>query len=52
MYRLNHNQDIIELLLKLKEFEQGYPVRLLAVRRASFVTLVARYVGALVRMYY
>jgi hypothetical protein len=52
MYRLNHNQDIIELLLKLKGFEQEYPVRLLAERRASFITLVARYVGALVRMYY
>ena len=52
MYRLNHNQDVIELLLKLKEFEQEYPVPLLAVRRVSFVTLVARYVGSLVRMYY
>jgi hypothetical protein len=52
MYRLNHNQDIIELLLKLKEFEQKYPVRLLASRRASFIALVARYVGSLVRIYY
>ncbi|MDQ2693000.1 MAG: hypothetical protein M3Y68_13265 [Chloroflexota bacterium] len=50
MYRLNHNQDVIELLLKLKEFEQEYPVRLLAVRRASFITLLARYVGNLIRM--
>jgi hypothetical protein len=50
MYRLNHNQDVIELLLKLKEFEQEYPVRLLAVRRASFVSMVSRYVGALIRM--
>jgi hypothetical protein len=52
MYRLNRNQDVIELLLKLKDFEQEYPVRLLSVRRASFIALVARYVGALVRMYY
>jgi hypothetical protein len=52
MYRLNHNQDIIELLLRLKEYEEEYPVRLLAVRRASFVSLVTRYVGALIRMYY
>jgi hypothetical protein len=52
MYRLNHNQDVIGLLLRLKEFEEEYPVRLLAVRRSSFVNLVARYVGALVRMYY
>ena len=50
MYRLNHNQDVIELLLKLKEFEQEYPVRLLAVRRASYLTLVARYVSNLVRL--
>ena len=52
MYRLNHNQDIIELLIRLKDFEQEYPVRLLTVRRASFLSLVARYVGSLVRMYY
>ena len=52
MYRLNHNQDIIELLLKLKAFEQEYPGNLLSVRRASFLSLVARYVGALVRIYY
>ncbi|HSL44203.1 MAG TPA: hypothetical protein VK897_12275 [Anaerolineales bacterium] len=52
MYRLNHNQDVIELLLKLKDFEQEYPVQLLTVRRASFISLVARYVGAVVRMYY
>jgi hypothetical protein len=52
MYRLNHNQDVIELLLKLKDLEQEYPAQLLAVRRASFLSLVARYVGALVRMYY
>jgi hypothetical protein len=50
MYRLNHNQDVIELLLKLKEFEQEYPVRLLAVRRASFISLLARYIGSLVRI--
>jgi hypothetical protein len=52
MYRLNHNQDIIELLLKLKDFEEEYPVRLISVRRASFLALVARYVGSLVRIYY
>lgn len=52
MYRLNHNQEIIELLLKLKGCEQEYPVRLLAVRRASFMTMIARCVGSLVRVYY
>lgn len=52
MYRLNHNQDIIEILLKLKEYEKEYPVRLLAVRRASFISLVMRYAGAFMRSYY
>jgi hypothetical protein len=52
MYRLNHNQDIIELLIRLKDFEEEYPVRLLEVRRASFASLVSRIVGSLVRMYY
>ena len=46
MYRLNHNQEIIELLLKLREYEEEYPVRLLAARRLSFITLVSRYVHA------
>ena len=50
MYRLNQNQEIIELLLKLKEFEQEYPVRLLTARRLSFMTLISRYVHALMRM--
>jgi hypothetical protein len=50
MYRLNHNQEIIELLLKLKEYEQQYPVRLLAARRLSFLALLSRYVNFLVRM--
>lgn len=50
MYRLNHNQDIIELLLKLREFEQQYPVRLLVARRNSFIALLNRYIGVLVRL--
>jgi hypothetical protein len=50
MYRLKHNQDIIELLLKLKEYEQQYPVRLYASRRLSFIALISRYVHSLVRM--
>jgi len=52
MYRLNHNQDIIQLLLKLKDREQEYPASLLAMRRASFLSLLTRYVGSLVRIYY
>jgi hypothetical protein len=50
MYRLNHNQEIIELLLKLRDYEEQYPVRLLAARRVSFITLLSRYIHALVRM--
>jgi hypothetical protein len=50
MYRLNHNQEIIELLLKLRDYEEQYPVRLLAARRLSFIALISRYVHSLVRM--
>ena len=50
MYRLNHNQAIIELLLKLREYEEEYPVHLLAARRLSFIALISRYVHAFVRM--
>jgi hypothetical protein len=51
MYRLNHNQDVIELLLKLKEFEQEYPVKLLAARRVSFLALIRGYIVSFVRFY-
>jgi hypothetical protein len=47
MYRLNHNQDIIELLEKLREFRADYPAELLLARRLSFVSLVNRYIIAL-----
>jgi hypothetical protein len=49
MYRINQNQEIVRLLLKLKDTEDDYPVRLWSYRRTSFVMLVARYVGALIR---
>ena len=49
MYRLNQNQEIVRLLLKLKEIEDDYPVRLFSYRRTSFVMLLSRYIGALVR---
>lgn len=42
MYHLNHNRNIIGLLLKSKELEKEYPSRLLVERRASFVALVMR----------
>ena len=49
MYRINQNQEIVRLLLKLRDAEEDYPVRLWSYRRTSFVTLIARYVGALLR---
>jgi len=49
MYRLNHNQDIVDLLLKLKELRAEYPVKLLSTRRSLFVRLVSRYVVGLIQ---
>lgn len=49
MYRINQNQEVVRMLLKLKDSEEDYPVRLFSYRRTSFVMLVARYIGALVR---
>jgi hypothetical protein len=45
MYRLNHNQAIIEVLEKLKESRVAYPPDLLAARRMSFIKLITRYVA-------
>ena len=49
MYRINQNQEVVRLLLKLKDIEEDYPVRLFSYRRTSFMTLIARYIGALIR---
>jgi hypothetical protein len=49
MYRINQNQEVVRMLLKIKDIEEDYPVRLFSYRRTSFVMLVARYIGALVR---
>ena len=51
MYHLNQNQEIIELLLKLREHEQEYPPRLLEARRLSFIALIRRYIGPMISMY-
>jgi hypothetical protein len=45
MYRLNHNQAIIEVLEKLKESRVNYPPDLLAKRRMSFIKLISYYVA-------
>jgi hypothetical protein len=49
MYRINQNQEIVRLILKLKELESDYPTRLLSYRRNAFVVLLTRYVSALLR---
>jgi hypothetical protein len=49
MYRISQNQEIVRLLLKLKEIEGDYPTRLLSYRRNAFMMLLTRYVGALLR---
>jgi hypothetical protein len=50
MYRINQNQEIIGLLVKLKEAEDDYPADLLSARRTSFLILIARYVCGLIRI--
>jgi hypothetical protein len=45
MYRLNHNQAIIEVLEKLRESRADYPPDLLAKRRMSFTKLIRYYVA-------
>ena len=49
MYRINQNQEVVRMLLKLKDIEEEYPVRLFSYRRTSFMMLLSRYIGALVR---
>ena len=50
MYRINQNQEIVGLLLRVKDLEEEYPVQLLSARRASFLMLIARYVGSWMRV--
>ena len=49
MYRLNHNQDIVELLRKLSDLRLEYPTELYSARRVSFVRLIARYIISLLQ---
>ncbi len=46
MYRINYNQDIIELLEKLKQFQVEYPAELLLARRLLFIRLLNHYLIA------
>ncbi|HLO30909.1 MAG TPA: hypothetical protein VK249_17315 [Anaerolineales bacterium] len=50
MYRLNRDQTLIELLVKLRDFNHEYPPNLLYARRVSFIRLISRYVMAWVRV--
>lgn len=50
MYRINQNQEIVSLLLKIKEVEEEYPPDLLSARRAQFLMLISRYIGAWIRV--
>jgi len=45
MYRFNHNQAIIELLLRFRKLEAEYPMPLLSARRNAFMTLISRFCG-------
>jgi hypothetical protein len=47
MYYINHNQDVVELLEKLRELRAEYPIELLSARRVSFLNLLNHYVSAL-----
>jgi len=49
MYRLNHNQDIVGLLEKFKEFQAEYPADLLYERRISFIRLIIRYIRTFIQ---
>ncbi|HSJ89260.1 MAG TPA: hypothetical protein VK909_18765 [Anaerolineales bacterium] len=50
VYRSNQNQDIIQLLLRLKAYEQEYPIRLFSMRRVSYLTRIAECVGSWLRV--
>jgi hypothetical protein len=50
MYRINQNQEIVGLLMKMKEQEVEYPPDLLTARRTSFLMLIARYIYGLIRL--
>lgn len=47
MYRIDHNQDIIELLEKLRNLRAEYPAELLSARRFLFILLVSRHTIAM-----
>jgi hypothetical protein len=50
VYRSNQNQDIVRLLLRLKTYEQEYPIRMFSMRRVSYLTRISEYVGSWLRV--
>jgi hypothetical protein len=50
MYRSNQNQDIIRLLLRLRAYEQDYPIRLFSMRRISYLVLISERVSNWLRV--
>lgn len=50
MYREKESQEIVRLLYKLKMIEQEYPVRLFAMRRMTYMSLLGRYLHVWVRI--
>jgi hypothetical protein len=50
MYRSNQNQDIIRLLLRLRAYEQEYPIRLFSMRRISYLVLISERVSNWLRV--
>jgi hypothetical protein len=49
MYRLDHNQNLVELLRKLSDLRAEYPPTLYSARRLSFIRMVSRYIIALLQ---
>ena len=50
VYRSNQNQDIVRLLLRLRAYEQEYPIRMFSMRRVSYLGLISDYVGSWMRL--
>lgn len=49
MYRLDHNQNLVELLRKLSDLRTEYPSDLYSARRLAFMRMVSRYIVALLQ---
>lgn len=50
MYHSNQNQEVIQLILRLRTLEQEYPNRMLSARRAAFHILLSQYHNSYIRV--